>query len=111
MEAVTKNCRFGKVAGANGCQAASLTRLAGCQPAESARLADIQCAQLFERTVKILSSKLFALAAIIGVGIWFLVIPAVSGGLGANPAEKLLHQTGEIAIWTLGAVLSLTPLR
>src|SRR5213076_84934 len=30
---------------------------------------------------------------------------------GANPAEKLLHQTGEIAIWTLGAVLSLSPLR
>jgi methionine sulfoxide reductase heme-binding subunit len=25
--------------------------------------------------------------------------------------EKLLHQTGEIAIWTLGTVLSLTPLR
>jgi len=25
--------------------------------------------------------------------------------------EKLLHQSGEIAIWTLGAVLALSPLR
>ena len=48
---------------------------------------------------------------LISVGICFLVVPAVSGGLGANPAEKLLHQTGEIAIWSLGAVLSLSPLR
>jgi sulfoxide reductase heme-binding subunit YedZ len=56
-------------------------------------------------------NKLFALAVLISVGIYFLVVPAVSGGLGANPAEKLLHQAGEIAIWSLGAVLSLTPLR
>src|SRR5581483_3240565 len=44
-------------------------------------------------------------------GIWLLVIPALIGGLGANPSEKLLHQSGEIAIWMLGAVLSLSPLR
>jgi sulfoxide reductase heme-binding subunit YedZ len=31
--------------------------------------------------------------------------------LGANPVEKLLHQSGEIAIWTFGAVLALSPLR
>ena len=55
--------------------------------------------------------KLFALTVLVGVGIWFLIVPAVSGNLGANPLEKLLHQSGEIAIWTLGAVLSLTPLR
>ncbi len=61
--------------------------------------------------IKILGNKLFALAALIGVGIWLLVIPAFTGGLGANPLEKLLHQSGEIAIWTLGAVLSLSPLR
>jgi methionine sulfoxide reductase heme-binding subunit len=61
--------------------------------------------------IRAVGHKLFALAVLIGVGIWLLVVPAVTGGLGANPAEKLLHQTGEIAIWTLGAVLSLSPLR
>ncbi len=61
--------------------------------------------------VKILGNKLFALAMLIGVGVWLLVIPAFTGGLGANPIEKLLHQSGEIAIWTLGAVLVLSPLR
>src|SRR5215467_9465785 len=60
---------------------------------------------------KILGNKIFALAVVIGVGIWLLVIPAFTGGLGANPVEKLLHQSGEIAIWTLGAVLALSPLR
>ena len=61
--------------------------------------------------VKILGNKLFALTMLIGVGVWLLVIPAFTGGLGANPIEKLLHQSGEIAIWTLGAVLVLSPLR
>jgi len=61
--------------------------------------------------LKILGNKIFALAAVVGMGIWLLVIPAFSGDLGANPVEKLLHQSGEIAIWTLGAVLSLSPLR
>ena len=64
-----------------------------------------------ELLARLIGHKLFALTAIVGVGIWFLVIPAVSGGLGANPPEELLHRTGEIAIWTLGAVLSLSPLR
>ncbi len=59
----------------------------------------------------IVAHKLFALTVLVGVGIWFLIVPAVSGNLGANPLEKLLHQSGEIAIWTLGAVLALTPLR
>src|SRR5215831_10939973 len=61
--------------------------------------------------IKVLANKLFALAVLVGVGIWLLVVPAFTGGLGANPLEKLLHQSGEIAIWTLGAVLSLSPLR
>jgi sulfoxide reductase heme-binding subunit YedZ len=61
--------------------------------------------------VRIVADKLFALSVLVGVGVWLLVIPALTGGLGANPLEKLLRQTGEIAIWTLGAVLSLTPLR
>jgi sulfoxide reductase heme-binding subunit YedZ len=59
----------------------------------------------------IVGRKLFALSVIIGVGLWFLVVPAFTGALGANPVEKLLHQSGEIAIWTLGAVLTLSPLR
>lgn len=61
--------------------------------------------------IKILGRKLFALTVLIGIGVWFLVLPAFSGNLGANPVEKFLHQSGEIAIWTLGAVLALTPLR
>jgi sulfoxide reductase heme-binding subunit YedZ len=61
--------------------------------------------------IKILGDKLFALAVLVGVGVWLLVIPALTGGLGANPLEKLLHQSGEIAIWILGAVLALSPLR
>ena len=61
--------------------------------------------------VDIVGRKLFALSVIIGVGLWFLVVPALAGALGTNPVEKLLHQSGEIAIWTLGAVLALSPLR
>ncbi len=61
--------------------------------------------------LKILAHKLFVLTGLVGVGIWFLVIPAFTGQLGANPLEKLLHESGEIAIWTLGAVLALSPLR
>lgn len=61
--------------------------------------------------IKILGHKLFALTVLIGIGLWLLVVPAFTGGLGANPLEKLLHQSGEIAIWTLGVVLSLSPLR
>jgi methionine sulfoxide reductase heme-binding subunit len=66
---------------------------------------------LMELLVNILANKIFALSVIIGVGFWLLIIPAFTGALGANPAEKLLHKTGEIAIWTLVAVLSLSPLR
>jgi len=61
--------------------------------------------------VDIVGRKLFALTVIIGIGLWFLVVPAFTGALGANPVEKLLHQSGEIAIWTLGTVLALSPLR
>jgi methionine sulfoxide reductase heme-binding subunit len=60
---------------------------------------------------RVIGNKLAAPALIIGVGVWVLVIPAFAGTLGANPLEALLHRSGEIAIWTLGAVLSLTPLR
>jgi len=64
-----------------------------------------------ELPLKILRHKMFALGVLVGVGTWLLVIPAFTGGLGANPVETLLHRSGEIAIWTLGAVLSLSPLR
>src|SRR6266481_7904433 len=60
---------------------------------------------------RIAGNRLAALSLIVGVGICMLVIPAFAGTLGANPLEALLHRSGEIAIWTLGAVLSLTPLR
>ena len=60
---------------------------------------------------RFLSRKLVALAILIGTGVWFLLVPALTDQLGANPLDRLLHVSGEIAIWTLGAVLSLTPLR
>jgi methionine sulfoxide reductase heme-binding subunit len=60
---------------------------------------------------KLVAHKLFATCLLFVVGVWFLVIPAFTNSLGANPVEKLLHATGEIAIWTLGVSLSLTPLR
>jgi sulfoxide reductase heme-binding subunit YedZ len=60
---------------------------------------------------RILASKIFALVVSVGVGVWFLIVPTLTDRLGANPIERLLHISGEIAIWTLGAVLSLTPLR
>jgi methionine sulfoxide reductase heme-binding subunit len=60
---------------------------------------------------KVLSQKIVALAILVGTGVWFLIIPAFTNQLGANPVERLLHVSGEIAIWSLGAVLSLSPLR
>ncbi len=60
---------------------------------------------------RILAHKLVALALLCGLGVFLLVIPVFTNQLGANPVERLLHVSGEIAIWTLGAVLSLTPLR
>ena len=60
---------------------------------------------------RVLSRKLVALAILIGIGVWLLLVPALTNQLGANPLYRLLHVSGEIAIWTLGAVLSLTPLR
>src|SRR4051812_130770 len=60
---------------------------------------------------KIAGNRLFALLSLVGFGIWLLIIPAFTGGLGANPLESLLHGSGEISIWTLGFVLALSPLR
>lgn len=44
-------------------------------------------------------------------GIWRLVVPALTDGLGFNPLFELLHRTGQIAVWLLIAVLALTPLK
>ncbi len=60
---------------------------------------------------RILANKIVALAILSGVGIFLLIVPGFTNQLGANPVERLLHVSGEIAIWTLGGVLSLTPLR
>ncbi len=78
---------------------------------ESAIRLPHRSALVAELSLKILRNKLFPIAVFVGVGMWLLVIPAFTGSLGANPLEKLLHQSGEIAIWTLGAVLALSPLR
>jgi len=60
---------------------------------------------------RILANKFVALAILFGVGVYLLIVPGLTNQLGANPIERLLHVSGEIAIWTLGAVLTLTPLR
>ncbi|MBV8142010.1 MAG: ferric reductase-like transmembrane domain-containing protein [Verrucomicrobia bacterium] len=60
---------------------------------------------------RILARKIVALAILFGIGVCFLIVPALTNQLGANPIERLLHVSGEIAIWTLGFALSLTPLR
>jgi sulfoxide reductase heme-binding subunit YedZ len=60
---------------------------------------------------RILANKIVALAILFGIGIYLLIVPVLTNELGANPIERLLHVSGEIAIWSLGAVLSLTPLR
>jgi Predicted membrane protein len=60
---------------------------------------------------RILANKIVALTILVGVGVCLIIVPTVTNQLGANPVERLLHVSGEIAIWTLGAVLSLTPLR
>src|ERR1700741_1917555 len=61
--------------------------------------------------IDIVGRRSFAVAAVVGIGIWLLVLPGLTGSVGGHPVEKLLHQSGEIAIWALGAVLALSPLR
>jgi ferredoxin-NADP reductase/DMSO/TMAO reductase YedYZ heme-binding membrane subunit len=61
--------------------------------------------------LRIISSRLFAWTALAIPGIVSLGIPACTGQLGLEPFKELFHRSGEIAIWTLGAVLILTPLK
>jgi ferredoxin-NADP reductase/DMSO/TMAO reductase YedYZ heme-binding membrane subunit/ferredoxin len=60
---------------------------------------------------KIIGSRFFAFLALASPGIYLLVIPAFTDVLGFNPLQELLHRSGEIAVWTLGAVLCLSPLK
>jgi uncharacterized protein len=60
---------------------------------------------------KIIASRVFALIALAAPGIYLLVVPAMTDDLGVNPLQELLHRSGEIAVWTLGTVLSLSPLK
>ena len=60
---------------------------------------------------KIFSTRRFFWPLLMVPGIWRLVIPALTDGLGFNPLFELLHRTGQIAIWLLVAVLALTPLK
>src|SRR5258707_3287144 len=60
---------------------------------------------------RIIASRLFAWMALVTPGIVLLVIPTLNGELGIDPLKELLHRSGEIAVWTLGAVLCLSPLK
>jgi uncharacterized protein len=60
---------------------------------------------------RIIASRLFAWMALITPGVVLLVIPTLNSQLGIDPLKELFHRAGEIAVWTLGAVLCLSPLR
>ena len=56
-------------------------------------------------------SRVFVWSVLAAPGIVWLLIPAVRGQLGDEPLDESFHRLGEIAIWTLGAVLCLSPLK
>jgi ferredoxin-NADP reductase/DMSO/TMAO reductase YedYZ heme-binding membrane subunit len=60
---------------------------------------------------RIIASRLFAWMALVAPGIVLLVIPTLTGELGVDPLKELFHRSGEIAVWTLGTVLCLSPLK
>jgi uncharacterized protein len=66
-----------------------------------------------EQCMKILmtSARLVAWTVLAAPGIVFLAMPASRSELGVHPLKELFHRSGEIAIWTLGTVLCLSPLR
>jgi ferredoxin-NADP reductase/DMSO/TMAO reductase YedYZ heme-binding membrane subunit len=61
--------------------------------------------------LRIVGSRLFAWTILAIPGIVLLLIPASIGQLGVAPFKELFHRSGEIAIWTLGSVLVLSPLK
>ena len=60
---------------------------------------------------RIIASRFFAWMALVTPGIVLLVIPILKGELGADPVKALFHRSGEIAVWLLGTVLCLSPLK
>src|ERR1700757_2617914 len=61
--------------------------------------------------IQVSVSRVFVWSVLAAPGILWLLIPAVRGQLGDEPLDKSFHRLGEIAIWTLGAVLCLSPLK
>ncbi|HET9377219.1 MAG TPA: hypothetical protein VFO40_19745, partial [Chthoniobacterales bacterium] len=56
-------------------------------------------------------ARVVAWTALAVPGVILIVLPASRGELGIDPLKTLFHRSAEIAIWTLGAVLCLSPLR
>jgi uncharacterized protein len=56
-------------------------------------------------------ARVVAWTALAVPGVILIVLPASRGELGIDPVKALFHRSAEIAIWTLGAVLCLSPLR
>jgi hypothetical protein len=63
---------------------------------------------VFLSFMEFISNRLVAGIVLLVPGVYLLVIPALTDSLGLNPLQGLLHRSGEIAIWTLGAVLCLS---
>jgi sulfoxide reductase heme-binding subunit YedZ len=57
------------------------------------------------------SARVVAWIVLVAPGIVLLGMPVSRGELGIDPLKELFHRSGEIAIWTLGTVLCLSPLR
>jgi uncharacterized protein len=57
------------------------------------------------------SARVVAWIVLAAPGIVLLGMPVSRGELGIDPLKELFHRSGEIAIWTLGTVLCLSPLR
>lgn len=64
-----------------------------------------------DKFYKILATRWFFWPLLAVPGIWRLLIPAFTDGLGFNPLFELLHRTGQIAICLLVSVLALSPLK
>jgi DMSO/TMAO reductase YedYZ heme-binding membrane subunit len=57
------------------------------------------------------SARVVAWIVLAAPGIVLLGTPVSRDELGIDPLKELFHRSGEIAIWTLGTVLCLSPLR
>ncbi len=61
--------------------------------------------------IRLSVSRVVVWGVLAAPGIVWLLIPAFRGQLGDEPLDESFHRLGEIAIWTLGAVLCLSPLK